>query len=280
MDKALDRAVEAAMREAAARAVMPRFTPGHAIASVFKTAGEAVTEADREAEAILAERLAPLLPGAALVGEEAAHADPALLAHLGQGTTWIVDPIDGTGNFAAGLLPFGILVALARDGVPVAGWILDPVSGRFCTGWADHGATIDGEAVQQAGARPGPCSTPRIAVTKLFARPAERDRLVASLAGEADVTDSPRCAADQYPRIAQGRHDASVFTRTLAWDHAAGVVFLNASGGLARRPDGSPYRCDGASGGLIAATTPRIWDAVAAGVSRSGIDLASAAPEA
>ncbi|MYL98815.1 inositol monophosphatase [Novosphingobium sp. FGD1] len=274
MDNALDRAVENAMRESARAAIMPRFTAGKPIAADWKAAGEAVTAADRESEAILTERLSGLIPGAHVVGEEASHHDPALLGRLGEGVCWIVDPLDGTANFAAGEGPFGILVALAEEGIPVGGWILDPLTGRFCSARIGAGATIDGAPVR-AGAQAR--TIPHIAVTRLFADPTRREALFATLSGTCDVHDSPRCAADQYPRIALGENDATLFTRTIAWDHAAGVIFLNEAGGRAARPDGSSYRCDDAQGGLIAAACPQRWNEVATLLTDAGVVLAGAA---
>ena len=91
-----------------------------------KAADDAVTVADHAAEAILSDLLGKLLPEAAIVGEEAAHADPAVLDRLGDALCWIIDPLDGTNNFAAGKPPFGILLALAERGETIAGWIYDP----------------------------------------------------------------------------------------------------------------------------------------------------------
>ncbi|MES2301750.1 MAG: inositol monophosphatase family protein [Pseudomonadota bacterium] len=270
---ALDIAVAHAMRDAAHRAIMPRFTAGQPIAADFKSAGEAVTAADRESEAILAEWLAPLIPGAGIVGEEAAHHDPGLLSALAQGTCWIIDPLDGTGNFAKGLEPFGMLVALADGGVPVAGWLLDPLSGRFCSAQAGKGAMVDGARFTV----PADANERLIvAVTRLFADQARRAALLESLGRTCDVVDSPRCAADQYPRVATGEHDATLFTRTIAWDHAAGVVFLNEAGGRARRQDGSGYRCDDADAGLIIASSAARWDYVADALEQSGMVLGRA----
>jgi fructose-1,6-bisphosphatase/inositol monophosphatase family enzyme len=70
----------------------------------------------------------------------------------------------------------------------------------------------------------------------------------------------PRCAAEQYPRIILGVNDLTLFERTLPWDHAAGVLCLTEAGGVATRFDGSPYRVDDLRSGLIAASTPALWD--------------------
>ncbi|MGH6744473.1 inositol monophosphatase family protein [Novosphingobium sp.] len=275
MNQSLTPAVEQAMRDAARLAVMPRFGTAGAALVADKREGnggsEPVTAADRECEAILSERLAGLIPGAHVVGEEAVHHQPDLLDRLGAGTCWIVDPLDGTANFAAGTGPFGLLVALADNGIPVGGWILDPLSGRFCAALSGQGATIDGLAFRTV---PAARARPVMAVTRLFPDPDRRARLLAELAEGAAVIDSPRCAADQYPRIAGGENDITLFTRTLPWDHAAGVLFLNEAGGRAARPDGTPYRCDDRREGLIAAVDPVIWDRTARQLESLGETLA------
>jgi fructose-1,6-bisphosphatase/inositol monophosphatase family enzyme len=274
MNRHLTPAVEQAMREAARLAILPRFgTAGAApVEDKAENPGdsEPVTAADRECEAILSDRLAGLIPGAHVVGEEAVHHRPELLDHLGSGACWIIDPLDGTANFAAGTSPFGLLVALAQDGIPIGGWILDPLSGRFCAAFFGEGATIDGAAFRAPSAEP---ARPIVAVTRLIPDKDRRARLLTALAEDAEVLDSPRCAADQYPRIATGGNHATLFTRTLPWDHAAGVLFLNEAGGRAARPDGSPYRCDDRREGLIAATTEKTWNWAASRLSTLGDSL-------
>ena len=273
LNASLDKAVGDALREAARVAILPRFVPGRPINADFKSVDEAVTAADRESEQILHDRLARLIPGAHVVGEEAVHFEPALLDRLSEGTCWIIDPLDGTGNFAKGLAPFGMLVALAEHGRPVAGWIYDPVAGRMCSAQRGHGAFVDGQPVESPQWQGGKA---RVAVTRLFAQPERRAGLVSLLSGRFDVVDSPRCAADQYPRVASGGNDATLFTRTIAWDHAAGVVFLEEAGGVARRQDGTAYDCRDPDAGLIIATCPRRWDDVALCLDAAGVMLAGA----
>jgi fructose-1,6-bisphosphatase/inositol monophosphatase family enzyme len=258
----LTRLVEAVMREAAERVILPRYQALAAHEIEAKAANDAVTVADHESEQILAETLSRLLPEAALVGEEAAHADPALLDRLGEALCWIVDPLDGTNNFAAGKPPFGVLVALAEAGETIAGWILDPLSGRFCHAAWGQGAWIDGERItaRHSGEEP-----PIAAISLVFADPARREALCTHIAPHYALVDIPRCAAEQYPRLVLGENDVSIFERTHAWDHAAGVLFLNEAGGKAARADGSPYRVDGGSWqGLLGAASPALWDRLAA----------------
>ena len=80
-----------------------------------------VTVADRRAEELISAGLRRLRPGSVVVGEEAVADDPALLRHLRDGgDVWLVDPVDGTANFAAGRRPFALMVALLTDGEPAA----------------------------------------------------------------------------------------------------------------------------------------------------------------
>ncbi len=258
--------VHSVMREAAQAAIMPRFQALAAHEIVNKAVDDVVTVADREAEAILAEGLARLLPEAAIVGEEAAHADPAVLDRLGNALCWIIDPLDGTNNFAAGKPPFGVLVALAEGGETIGGWIYDCLSGRFCHAARGQGGWIDGERVY---ARTSGQEPPIAAISLIFADPARREALKSHIAPHYTLVDIPRCAAEQYPRLVLGQNDVSLFERTLAWDHAAGVLFLNEAGGKAARPDGSPYRVDRhLEPGLIGAASPALWDELAERMSK------------
>jgi fructose-1,6-bisphosphatase/inositol monophosphatase family enzyme len=258
---ALDAAVLAVIKDAAARAVMPRYQQLEAHEVIDKSPGELVTVADREAEEILAEGLARILPEAAIVGEEACEANPALMDRLGDALCWIIDPIDGTSNFAAGKPPFGIMVALAEAGETIGGWIYDPLHGRFCTAHKGHGAFIDGSAVT---ARTSGQTPPIAAISLVFADPTRREALKTHIAPHYTLVDIPRCAAEQYPRIVLGQNDITIFERTLAWDHAAGVLFLNEAGGKVARPDGAPYRVDQhLRPSLIGAASPALWDELA-----------------
>ena len=262
MTLALTSAVFAVIKDAATRAILPRYQQLAEGEIITKSPGELVTVADREAEVLLFEGLARILPEAALVGEEASEADPALLDRLGDALCWIVDPIDGTHNFARGAPPFGVMVALAQSGETIAGWIYDPLSGRLCHAHQGQGAFVGEEriAARTTGAEP-----PVAAISLVFMDPAKRAAMSAQIAPHYTLVDIPRCAAEQYPRLVLGVNDLSIFERTLAWDHAAGVLFVNEAGGKAARPDGRAYRVDEAHlPGLIGAASPALWDELAA----------------
>lgn len=253
--------VSALLRKVAASIVMPRFR-ALAISEISeKTPGEVVTIADREAEARLADGLAALGTGARIVGEEACEAEPSLLDDLDSGATWLIDPIDGTANFAAGRAPFGMMIALAIDGLTEAAWLFDPLSGRMCFAARGRGAHIDGErVVVHAPARHRPVA----ALATQFMTPEARQSAERRAADMFDLVPIPRCAAEHYPRVCLGENDVGLFQRTLPWDHAPGVLFLEEAGGRAARWDGSEYRIGDTGRGLLIANDGALWDRAAA----------------
>jgi len=265
---ALHAAVEAIMREASERAILPHYQSLAASEIDNKAVDDVVTIADREAEALLTQRLSALLPEAAVVGEEAVFEDASVMERLKDGLCWIVDPVDGTNNFAAGKPPFGVIVALADRGEILGGWILDCLSGRFCHAGLGTGAWIDGERIT---ARTTGESPPVAAISTIFLDDGARKKVLTHIAPHYRLVDIPRCAAEQYPRLLLGTNDISVFNRTLPWDHAAGVLLLNEAGGKAARPDGSAYRADEYERrDLIGASSPALWDDFAKIVAKIG----------
>jgi len=254
-------AVSALMRDVAARIVMPRFRQLDAGDIIEKEPDELVTIADRESEIALTEGLLRALPGSRVVGEEACAADPALIGTVGDGIVWIVDPIDGTANFASGTSPFAIMIALAKDGVTEGAWILDPVSGRLCHAALGQGTTVDGVPVKARGSG----VTPLVAgISTRYLPPKFRDKVEARAEGKLDCVAIPRCAGEQYPRIMLGENDVALFWRTYAWDHAPGALILTEAGGRVARFDGTPYTPAQTGTGLLAAASPELWDQTAA----------------
>lgn len=249
------------MRDVATRIVMPRFRQLDASQIEEKAPNELVTIADRESEAALSEGLLKLLPEARVIGEEACSADPSLLDGIGHGTAWIVDPIDGTGNFAAGNAPFGIMVALIADRVIQAGWLLDPISGRMCSAGRGAGAFVDGQPIRARASGEAP---PIAGLSTVYLPPEIREDLERRAEGQFRYVPIPRCAAEQYPRLMLGANDLALFWRTFVWDHAPGVLILTEAGGKVARFDGTPYAPGQTGTGMLAAASPALWDEAAA----------------
>lgn len=253
--------VIALMRDVGRDIVMPRYRNLSSDQISEKAADDFVTIADKESEIRLAEGLAAILPEAGVIGEEACAADPAILDRAGDGLNWIIDPIDGTGNFASGNPPFGIMVALADAGTTLAGWILDPLTGRLCHAMLGGGSHVDGQQVQ---ARETEGDLPVAAISTIFMDPQERADMMRRSQAIFTLVDIPRCAAEQYPRLVLGQNDVSIFARVLPWDHAAGTLFVNEAGGCCQRLDGTPYKVGDLRRGLMGASSPRLWDKAAA----------------
>jgi fructose-1,6-bisphosphatase/inositol monophosphatase family enzyme len=245
------------LRHAAQEAILPRYQRLDHADIVEKTPGELVTIADRDSEAIITPALLKLLPGARVVGEEACAADPALLRDLDQGAVWLVDPIDGTANFAEGREPFAVMVALLRDGEPVLSWMLNPVADELCVAERGSGATVNGMRVSTASS--GSTGDLKGAVLNRF-MPADVSARVAASATGIACLPGLFCAGAEYPAILRGERDFTIFWRTLPWDHAPGSLFLEEAGGVVRRPDNRPYKVASDGVGLIAARTPQILE--------------------
>ncbi|MDR0284959.1 MAG: inositol monophosphatase [Propionibacteriaceae bacterium] len=213
----------------AAEIVMPRFGTLQAGDVAEKHPGDLVTIADREAEAAIARAIRDLRPTAFIVGEEQVFADPTSLDGLATAEdAWVIDPVDGTRNFANGSPNFAIMVAHVRAGTTVEGWIYQPVNQAMYQAESGAGVRLGGEPV---------------------VRRAARERLLGSayvrLATPPDVIDLVRgasaCGID-YPRLVEGEFDFLLYREGKPWDHLAGALMTVESGGRSATLAGDDYR--------------------------------------
>ncbi|MEU1585669.1 inositol monophosphatase [Micromonospora sp. NPDC005710] len=245
--------------EAAEQVVLPLFRKLDDDDVSEKAPGEVVTVADRRAEDLLSAGLRRLRPGSVVVGEEGVADDPGLLRHLRDGgDVWLVDPVDGTANFAAGRRPFALMVALLTDGRPTAGWILDPLADTLAAGSADEGTLLNGRPVASAGSVP-PLGELRGAAMTKFLPPETRDRVRAGGRRLGELLPGQHCAGREYLDILTGEQQFVLFWRTLPWDHAPGTLLVRAAGGVARRFDGVDYHPSDDGSGLLVAANEQTW---------------------
>ncbi|MEV7084818.1 inositol monophosphatase family protein [Streptomyces sp. NPDC093085] len=238
-------AVEEAVRKAAAAEIMPRHRrlADHEI-SEKSAPHDLVTIADRRAEEHLTAALTALLPGSAVVGEEAVHADPARYEALhGEAPVWIVDPVDGTRQFIRGEDGFGTLVALAQGGELLASWTFAPALDEMAIAVRGRGAVLDGTPLH-AGS-PTPDATLHVATSHPDYTTPDQKRALLGL--RTDSIDPRPCGAAglEYLAVARGTLDAVAFTWELAWDHAAGLLLVTEAGGAHMTLTGDPYRITG-----------------------------------
>ena len=119
------------VEEVAAEEIVPRFRALADGEIRRKKGGDLVTVADEATETRLGAALGELLPGSTMVGEEAAARDSGVLDRLSEDRPiWIIDPVDGTGNFAKGAEPFALMLAFLSRGEVLAAWIHLPLAGE------------------------------------------------------------------------------------------------------------------------------------------------------
>jgi len=217
--------------EVAANIILPRFRHLDSAEIEEKNPGDLVTVADREAEQRLIELLPPLLPGSLVMGEECVSADPSRAACLeSDQPVWIIDPIDGTGNFVRGNPNFAVIIALVVKRRTLQGWIYDPLLGQM-TYAVEGGGTWCGEKRREIHRR---------SIAGMVGAVARRDydRLIPRGLTMRQIGS----AAHEYLSLLEGSLDFSCYRRLNPWDHAAGVLMVEEAGGQAALLDGSPYR--------------------------------------
>jgi fructose-1,6-bisphosphatase/inositol monophosphatase family enzyme len=251
-------AVDALLREVGANELLARFRRLGDDEIREKSPGEIVTEADLAAERALTSGLRALRPGSVVVGEESCASDPGPLRALADlGEAWVVDPLDGTANFARGEEPFGSIVTLMRHGRAQAGWIHLPTSDTMAFSERGGGAFLNGRRVHLA--RPPDLDAMRGAMLTRFL-PEPLKSHVEAIRPTLDAGLGVGCAAQRYVDLLRGREDFALFYRTLPWDHATGALIYEEAGGLARRFDASPYKAsDVDASGLLLAPDEASW---------------------
>lgn len=239
-------ALDAILREAAQQEVMPRFRRlGSGDIRVKSFATDLVTEADEAAERLIAVGLGKQLPGCLVVGEEASTADPGLIDALaGADLAVVVDPIDGTLNYASGMPLFCMMAAVIVRGETVAAVIHDPITGSSQMALAGAGAwceEADGRSLPLRVAQGGrPLAEMSGMVSWRYMREPLRHVISARFPAAADVS-SLRCCGHEYRLAASGMTDFLVYGVMMPWDHAAGLLIHREAGGYAALFDGSPY---------------------------------------
>jgi fructose-1,6-bisphosphatase/inositol monophosphatase family enzyme len=260
------RRVGAVMAEAARTEIMPRFRNLLPAQVRQKTTSfDLVTEADEAAEAAISAGLMAAFPGAVVIGEEGTHADPSLLDRIADADlAFIVDPIDGTRNFAAGLPLFGVMVAVTIAGEAVASAILDPICGDWAYAARGEGAWIeqeDGSTLALQVAEPVPLELIEAFISTTYL-PEPLRTSVSGRVSRLATTTSLRCAAHEYRTAAAGHCHVLMYNRLMPWDHVPGWLLHHEAGGYSAHFDGTPYHPAHFSGGLICAPDAESWSAV------------------
>lgn len=258
-DKAIKhKTVRTLLYEASKRFIMPRFQSLKANEVHTKTSpSDLVTIADIETELWLSDQLQKLLPGSLVVGEEAVSKDPTVINALQKDKpVWIIDPVDGTSNFARGSDKFCVMLALVQKGESLASWIYAPRFGKLYQAQKDTGAfeIDDNTGIKyKLSIDPKRCDQGFISV-KYF--PTNKHDLIRKAYQENfGPTNTIGCAGLEYAYLASNRSSHSVYRRLKPWDHVPGTLLASEAGASIVRFNGEPYSSLHNSGGIVASNS-------------------------
>lgn len=254
------------VKAAAVAEIAPRFRRLDARDVVEKKSTiDLVTDADLLSEKQMTDAFLARWPHALVVGEEACETNPALIGALKDAElAFVIDPVDGTFNFQAGLPAFGTNLAVVVRGETVAGVIHDCVLGDTLVASKGAGAFMqraDGHKAAIAVAPSVPLSTMVGTISINDISYEERRRIAGNLA-KTRMAFAYNCSAYEYWMVATGKVHFIGHHKLMPWDHLAGVLIHAEAGGLTARFDGTPYLPGETTGGILSAPDRESWEEI------------------
>lgn len=221
----------------------------------IKNATELVTQADARCQKIIIDRIKESYPDHGFIAEEGD--DGKMFKQPPRGRDpfwWIIDPIDGTNNFAHGMLLFAVSVGVCFEGEPVVGVIFEPATHSMFTGVKDGQAQLNGKRIQASDE--GISRFTSVGLDSHFEDgvPAWTCELI-----QRSRFRNLGTTALQFAYIAKGGMVAAIANTPKLWDIAAGVVIAEAAGIIVTDWQGGrifpvdPYRYDGRKIPILAA---------------------------
>lgn len=203
-----------------------------------------VTVADQKAEEELIKHLTKILPGSVILGEESYAADPSIKDNLSKEDTycWIIDPIDGTTNFANKRPHFGTIISLVKNNEILAGWIFHAPKKQCYYALKGQGVFNHDhapvKAPQSNRTKPIGYCAPRY--YKDHPYEASAQYIFDTYSGDIQYIYA---SCMEYIAIIEGRSDFIINSLTYPWDHAAGQLILAELRGdrAGKRVDGRYY---------------------------------------
>ena len=222
--------IEAALD--AARVVFGRFRPG-AVEAEYKIGHDPVTEADRAIDEVLRQNL--LREGEGWLSEESVDDE----SRLNKNRVWIVDPLDGTREFVAGIPEFCVSIGFVENGRPVAGGIYNPATDEVMLGAIDSGVWYNGKP-----ARCGLRTALKGSLALASRSEVKRGEWKQFQGGPFDI-QAMGSVAYKLGLVAVGRADLTfTLTPKHEWDVAAGAALVLSAGGIVTTPDNHELRCN------------------------------------
>src|SRR5215210_3206372 len=203
----------------------------------FKSAIDLVTEADQASEDLIADRLRTLCPEHDLLCEEGSGG-----ALAGAAFRWVVDPLDGTTNFAHGLPTFAVSIALEDTGVPVVGVVYDPMRDELFIARQGGGASLNGAPIVVSAVDELIASILVTGFSYDLARREQQAEVWRDFLTRVQAIRQTGSAALNLCYIAAGRLDGYWERGLSPWDVAAGAVIVTEAGGIVTDMRGGPFR--------------------------------------
>jgi fructose-1,6-bisphosphatase/inositol monophosphatase family enzyme len=243
------------IRQVAETEILPRYRSLSADEQWHKKVGGLVTVADIQSEKFLSSALSDLLPGSLVLGEEgSANLVQPYLCLEEDSPVWIIDPLDGTNNFAKGKEDFAVIIALSVSKNIRAGWIYAPKHQLLAVAEEGAGGWIGNERIQFSS---------NIQADQLRGSLGRRFRDYPGMDDRFSSLSNASCCGMEYLDLARGKLDFAHFRRLKPWDHAAGDLLVREAGGVASGLDGTQYRPgDTPNKGLLLARDQASWDMV------------------
>jgi myo-inositol-1(or 4)-monophosphatase len=206
----------------------------HNVSRIMKTPTELVTEADPMCQQIIISHIRKSFPGHGILAEEGPQGAMLVEPPADQSDVWwIIDPIDGTNNYAHGLLSFCVSIGVFHNGMPVVGVIYDPNTDSMFTAAQDMPACCDNRPIH-AGQDP-------ISRFAGFAIDSHFDAAVEPAVHQIMRITRSRClgsTALHMAYVARGAMIGALIVSAKLWDIAAGTLLIRQAGGIVTTLEG------------------------------------------
>jgi myo-inositol-1(or 4)-monophosphatase len=204
--------------------------------TTIKNGNELVTQADPICQKIIIDRIREAYPEHGFIGEEGE--DGALLSippRSGTPIWWVIDPIDGTNNFANGMLCFSVSIAAMLEGTPILGVIFEPATDSMYTAALDMDALLNGSRITASEDK----------IDRFTSFGVDSHPLASIEIGKQKIMEQTRyrclgSTALHMAYVARGAMIGMVTPAAKLWDIAAGIILVERAGGIVTDVQGEP----------------------------------------